>query len=257
MLAEGPVGYARLARAMSEVAARGGEGRAPRRARRARRRRARARAPRRQPRARRERLLVRAHRLPQGHGAGGAARRRPGRGAARARPAHRRVRARPRARRAVGPRRPARPPPQRRARRGRGARRASTSSPPTTCTTPPPRRRPLATALAAVRARRSLDEIDGWLPAGAVRAPASAGGAGSAASPAGRARWSARVELAQACAFDLRLAAPELPDHEVPARSHRDDVAARAHRSAAPSVRYPPSHEQHEQACARSHTSST
>ena len=28
-----------------------------------------------------------------------------------------------------------------------------------------PRQRPLATALAAVRARRSLDEIDGWLPA--------------------------------------------------------------------------------------------
>src|SRR5439155_2657053 len=29
-----------------------------------------------------------------------------------------------------------------------------------------PNRRPLATALAAVRARRSLDELDGWLPAG-------------------------------------------------------------------------------------------
>src|SRR5439155_24756260 len=31
-----------------------------------------------------------------------------------------------------------------------------------------PARRPLATALAAVRARRSLDEIDGWLPAAAA-----------------------------------------------------------------------------------------
>src|SRR5262249_58653953 len=31
-----------------------------------------------------------------------------------------------------------------------------------------PARRPLATALAAVRARRSLDEIDGWLPAAAT-----------------------------------------------------------------------------------------
>ena len=30
-----------------------------------------------------------------------------------------------------------------------------------------PRQRPLATALAAVRARRSLDEIDGWLPGAA------------------------------------------------------------------------------------------
>ena len=39
------------------------------------------------------------------------------------------------------------------------------SWPPTTSTTPRPARRRLATALAAVRARRSLDEIDGWLPA--------------------------------------------------------------------------------------------
>ena len=46
-------------------------------------------------------------------------------------------------------------------------RRGRRSSPPTTCTTPRPARRPLATALAAVRARRSLDEIDGWLPGGA------------------------------------------------------------------------------------------
>ncbi len=38
-----------------------------------------------------------------------------------------------------------------------------------------PARRPLAQALAAVRARRSLDEIDGWLPGRAVRAPAQRG----------------------------------------------------------------------------------
>src|SRR5207244_10293005 len=31
-----------------------------------------------------------------------------------------------------------------------------------------PSRRPLATALAAVRSRRSLDEVDGWLPAAAT-----------------------------------------------------------------------------------------
>ena len=31
-----------------------------------------------------------------------------------------------------------------------------------------PARRPLATALAAVRARRSLDDMDGWLPAAAT-----------------------------------------------------------------------------------------
>ena len=35
-----------------------------------------------------------------------------------------------------------------------------------------PSRRPLATALAAVRARRSLDEIDGWLPGRGRRPPA-------------------------------------------------------------------------------------
>ncbi len=46
--------------------------------------------------------------------------------------------------------------------------RAPTWSPPTTSTTTVPARRKLATALAAVRARRSLDEIDGWLPAAAA-----------------------------------------------------------------------------------------
>ena len=75
--------------------------------------------------------------------------------------------------------------------------------------------RPLATALAAVRARRSLDEIDGWLPASPhaqLRSPAE---------QARRfARWPGAVErtvdIARACAFDLRLAAPNLPDAPVP-----------------------------------------
>src|SRR5213079_1854481 len=75
--------------------------------------------------------------------------------------------------------------------------------------------RPLATALAAVRARRSLDEIDGWLPA----SPHA-----QLRSPAEQARRFARwpgaiertVEVAAACAFDLRLAAPNLPDAPVP-----------------------------------------
>ncbi len=76
--------------------------------------------------------------------------------------------------------------------------------------------RPLATALAAVSARRSLDEIDGWLPAGAgahLR---------SGAEQARRfARWPGVVEraaeLGRACSFDLRLVAPRLPDFPVPA----------------------------------------
>ena len=78
-----------------------------------------------------------------------------------------------------------------------------------------PGRRPLATALAAVRARRSLDEAQGWLPAGA---------GAHLRSGAEQARRFARypgvveraAELAAACAFDLHLVAPRLPDFPVP-----------------------------------------
>ena len=80
--------------------------------------------------------------------------------------------------------------------------------------------RPLATALAAVRARRSLDELDGWLPAA---------GLAHLRSPAEQlrrfARWPGAVErtvdVARECAFDLRLAAPNLPDLDVP-HGHSD-----------------------------------
>jgi error-prone DNA polymerase len=78
-----------------------------------------------------------------------------------------------------------------------------------------PRRRPLATALAAVRARRSLDDLEGWLPAG---------GTAHLRSGAEQAHRFARypgvveraAEFAKACAFDLRLVAPKLPDWPVP-----------------------------------------
>ena len=78
-----------------------------------------------------------------------------------------------------------------------------------------PARRPLATALAAVRARRSLDEIDGWLP------PAATAHLRSGAEMARRfARYPGVVEradeLGRACAFDLALVAPKLPDWPVP-----------------------------------------
>ncbi len=78
-----------------------------------------------------------------------------------------------------------------------------------------PSRRPLATALAAVRARRSLDEVEGWLPAGA-------GACLRSGSEQARrlARYPGAVERAaevgQACAFDLTLVAPRLPDFPVP-----------------------------------------
>jgi error-prone DNA polymerase len=78
-----------------------------------------------------------------------------------------------------------------------------------------PARRPLATALAAVRARRSLDEIDPWLP----------GGAGAhLRSGAEQARRFARypgvveqaAEIGRAAAFDLSLVAPQLPPFPCP-----------------------------------------
>jgi error-prone DNA polymerase len=78
-----------------------------------------------------------------------------------------------------------------------------------------PARRPLATALAAVRARRSLDELDPWLPACAsahVR---------SGVEQARRFRRypgavERAAELGLACAFDLRLVAPRLPPFPCP-----------------------------------------
>src|SRR6266540_3726013 len=79
-----------------------------------------------------------------------------------------------------------------------------------------PGRRRLATALAAVRARRSLDELDGWLPAAATAHLRS-----GAEQAARLARYPGVVvraaELGRALAFDLQLVAPELPDFPVPA----------------------------------------
>ncbi len=79
-----------------------------------------------------------------------------------------------------------------------------------------PSRHRLATALAAVRARRSLEEMDGWLPAAATAHLRSG------AEMAQRfARWPGAVQRAAAlgreCAFDLQLVAPDLPPFAVPA----------------------------------------
>ncbi|HWD61967.1 MAG TPA: error-prone DNA polymerase [Humibacter sp.] len=75
--------------------------------------------------------------------------------------------------------------------------------------------RPLATAMAAVRARRSLDELDGWLPSAATT---------RLRSGAEMARRFARypgviertVEIAESHAFSLRSAKPKLPKLKVP-----------------------------------------
>ncbi|MFI9640127.1 error-prone DNA polymerase [Micromonospora sp. NPDC051925] len=79
-----------------------------------------------------------------------------------------------------------------------------------------PGRRQLATTLAAVRARRSLDEIDGWLPAAATAHLRS--GAEMAARFAGYPGAVARAaEFGTELAFDLQLVAPRLPAYPVPA----------------------------------------
>jgi error-prone DNA polymerase len=77
-------------------------------------------------------------------------------------------------------------------------------------------RQPLASALAAVKARRSLDEIDGWLPA------SSSAHLRSGAEQKRRfARYPGAVDravtLAHSCAFDLQLVAPQLPPFPCPA----------------------------------------
>ena len=100
--------------------------------------------------------------------------------------------ARPGARRADRPGIPARLRPQRRPGRHRRSACPCRPSPPATCTTPTPRQHALAGALAAVRARRSLDE-HGRLAAGIRRrAPAEAERRWPPGSPATPARSSAR-----------------------------------------------------------------
>ncbi len=78
-----------------------------------------------------------------------------------------------------------------------------------------PERGRLAAAMAAIRARSSLDEMDGWLPAwpgahlrsGAEMATLFARYPGAVQRAA---------ELGRECAFDLRLVAPRLPPFDVP-----------------------------------------
>ena len=83
-----------------------------------------------------------------------------------------------------------------------------------------PAQRKLATAIAAVRARRSLDEIDPWLPA------AAGAHLRSGAEQLRRfARYPGVVELAgeigRAAAFDLKLVAPNLPPFPCPTTDGR------------------------------------
>jgi error-prone DNA polymerase len=109
-----------------------------------------------------------------------------------------------------------------------------------------PSQRQLATALAAVRARRSLDEIDGWLPASPFAHLRSA-----PEQQRRFERWPGAVEhtvdIARVCAFDLALAAPELPDHNVPT-GHTEMTWLRELTARGAAVRYPSTHTHHERA---------
>ena len=117
-----------------------------------------------------------------------------------------------------------------------------------------PDRHRLARALAAIRSRRSLDELDGWLPATPFA---------HLRSPAEQLRRFARypgavertAEIAAACAFDLRVAVPNLPDYPVP-DGHTDMSWLRELTARGASVYYPSTHPQHAQAMRRSTTSS-
>jgi error-prone DNA polymerase len=78
-----------------------------------------------------------------------------------------------------------------------------------------PARRPLATAMAAVRARRSLEEMDGWLASWADQQLRT-----GEEMTERFARWPGAVEtaarLGAELAFDLHLIAPALPPFPVP-----------------------------------------
>ncbi|MDR3106767.1 MAG: PHP domain-containing protein, partial [Bifidobacteriaceae bacterium] len=83
----------------------------------------------------------------------------------------------------------------------------------------------MASAMAAIRGRRSLAEMDGYLPAGpvaALRSPAQMAARMGRHGPAGAQAVATAAKLAGECAFDLKLIAPRLPPAYVPA-GHDED----------------------------------
>jgi error-prone DNA polymerase len=96
----------------------------------------------------------------------------------------------------------------------------------------------LAQALAAIRARSSLDDMDGWLAApggGYVRSGAEMA-ARLARYPGVREQT---VELASDCSFDFHVIAPRLPDFPVPF-GHSEETWLRALTAAKAPGRYGP-----------------
>lgn len=78
-----------------------------------------------------------------------------------------------------------------------------------------PARYRLATALAAIRARRSLDELEGWLPAAAT-AHLRSGAEMAARFAAYPGAVDRAARLGAELAFDLQLVVPKLPAYPVP-----------------------------------------
>lgn len=78
-----------------------------------------------------------------------------------------------------------------------------------------PRQHHLHSAISAVRARRSLDEMDGWLPA-AGTAHLRSGAEMAALFARYPGAVATTVEVADEAAFELRQAKPALPDQDVP-----------------------------------------
>ena len=146
---------------------------------------------------------------------------------------------------ALGPRRPARPSPQRRARDHRGRRRSRRGR---------DQQRALRDARPAParhRARRQsrgpLARRDRRVAAGvALRAPAQRRRAAPTVRPLAGGGGAHRRHR-RACAFDLQLASPELPDHDVPP-GHTEMTWLRELTMRGAAVRYPGTHPFHDQA---------
>ncbi len=78
-----------------------------------------------------------------------------------------------------------------------------------------PARHRLAAAMAAIRARRSLAELDGWLDLSASAHLRSGAETARALAPYPGA-VARSVSLAEELAFDLRKASPGLPKQQIP-----------------------------------------
>ncbi len=104
-----------------------------------------------------------------------------------------------------------------------------------------PADRTLATAMAAIRARRCLDELDGWLPGGGT-AHLRSGAEQHRRFERYPGVVAAAAELGRDCAFDLSLVAPSLPPYPCPRTRTARRRAAQRGRPPAPasSRRAPP-----------------